>query len=75
MPLFLLYVQVMENDRLVLETLLSIFNPMLEALHELDDFDRYCLVLKTKLVLVPLIIAPCPLLLILFDVGRIRIGM
>ncbi|TVU42144.1 hypothetical protein EJB05_08535 [Eragrostis curvula] len=36
----------MENDRVVLETLLSIFNPMLEALHEPDDFDRYCFVLK-----------------------------
>ncbi|KAK3123096.1 hypothetical protein QOZ80_8AG0623790 [Eleusine coracana subsp. coracana] len=30
----------MENDRVVLETLVSIFHPMLEALHELDDCDR-----------------------------------
>ncbi|KAL6842249.1 hypothetical protein ACP4OV_027897 [Aristida adscensionis] len=29
-----------ENDRLVFETLLSIFNPMLEALREQDDFNR-----------------------------------
>ncbi|KAL5221162.1 hypothetical protein ABZP36_025875 [Zizania latifolia] len=29
-----------ENDRMVLETLLSIFNPMLEGLGEPDDFSR-----------------------------------
>uniref|UniRef100_A0A0E0AST6 SET domain-containing protein n=1 Tax=Oryza glumipatula TaxID=40148 RepID=A0A0E0AST6_9ORYZ len=29
-----------ENDRMVLETLLSIFTPMLEGLDEPDDFDR-----------------------------------
>ncbi|XP_052166539.1 uncharacterized protein LOC127783322 [Oryza glaberrima] len=29
-----------ENDRMVLETLLSIFTPMLEGLGEPDDFDR-----------------------------------
>ncbi|KAL6659185.1 hypothetical protein ACP70R_003225 [Stipagrostis hirtigluma subsp. patula] len=29
-----------ENDKVVLGTVLSIFNPMLEALHEPDDLDR-----------------------------------
>ena len=38
-PTFSLYFQIKENDRVVLETLLSIFNPMLEELPEPDDSD------------------------------------
>lgn len=70
----IVFVQLMDNDRVVPETLLSIFNPMLESLHELDDFDRYCLVLKAELVLIPLIIVPYPLFFILFRVGSIPVG-
>jgi histone-lysine N-methyltransferase SETD3 len=40
-----------ENDRVVLETLLSIFNPMLEALHEPDDYDRENVSWDVKLAL------------------------
>lgn len=38
-PTFSLYFQIKENDRVVLETLLSIFNPMLEELPEPDESD------------------------------------
>jgi len=38
-PYLSLYFQIKENDRVVLETLLSIFNPMLEELPEPDDSD------------------------------------
>jgi len=38
-PTFSLYFQIKENDRVVLETLMSIFNPMLEELPEPDDSD------------------------------------
>ena len=45
-PIFSLYFQIKENDKVVLETILSIFNPMLEVLPEQDDSNRCCFVLK-----------------------------
>jgi len=45
-PIFSLCFQIKENDKVVLETILSIFNPMLEALPEQDDSHRCCFILK-----------------------------
>ena len=45
-PIFSLYFQIKENDKVVLETILSIFNPMLEVLPEQDDSNRCCFMLK-----------------------------
>lgn len=39
-PIFSSYFQIKENDKVVLETILSIFNPMLEVLPEQDDSNR-----------------------------------
>jgi hypothetical protein len=42
----LLCTQIKENDRMVLETLISIFAPMLEGLGEPDDYHRCHFMLK-----------------------------
>lgn len=70
-PHILSYFQMKENDRVVLETLLSMFNSMLEELPEAEESDR-CYT-QTHFVFVQY--TSITYQLIRFPAGRVSIGM